>query len=129
MNKKTKYFENARIVLPKRFILDCMRNKQINMIHVYIAQLICSREHYNITSKELRDILKSKFSTQHISMLLKQWREQPFIHYDIENDTYRIERNVESYFGDIYDEYGIEGGLKFNYKDLNYTGNTLTRFL
>lgn len=121
---------NEIIKIPELFILDCIRTKRINMVQVFVSHKIVSRLHLNARGEELRVLLKEKYSPEQTSMLLKEWRNMPFIEYNVEKDTYKILHNVEKYYNSLGEyNHRYTGIKKFNISDLKYTGNTLTRFL
>jgi hypothetical protein len=118
-----------KVKIPSEFILDCMKSKQINLVHVFIAHKVLSRTHLNIHRKELTTFLKTKYSYPHINQMLKIWQNKPFVDYDNNNDTYRFKKNVEDYYKNLYIPHNYKRVLKFSLNELTYTGNTLARFL
>jgi hypothetical protein len=115
--------------IPEPFIIDCIKNRETNLIHVYKAQLKCNRKHYNITHKEFYELLKEYFHPSYINQILKGWAEKEYITYDADKKTYAILENLDKYYNRIGYNHKYNGILKLNWNEITYTGNKLRNFM
>ena len=121
---------NRDVKVPEEFILDCMNNKRINLIHVFIEMKLLLRKRPSVTGKELQDNLTKYFKKEYTYELLKKWRHQPFVDYCHVKDIYRLNKNVEKYYYEnTFNPNIFNGLLKVPTTRLKYTGNKLTSFL
>lgn len=110
----------VKIKVPKEFVINLIKQKEINLLHVYIAQKTISQKHYKATKQELIAILNKNFSLTHCYQLLNLWESKPYV--TKEDNKYFLNTNPEKY-------YKASSMFKFTDNELTFTGNKLSRFL
>lgn len=125
------YLQVSAIKLPEQMVLDFIRNRNINLFTIASYHLWLSRKHYNIKRKEFIKYLKvnTNLSSSHITKLLNDWKNKPYILYEKETDTFSIKENYETYYERNPVVEGFKQSLIFNVAEFKYTGNKLRNFL